>query len=76
METYGCQVFSFDPSMGFDDHRHSERVQFYNLGLSDVNRERNSKLEGKPGWKTRNLISIIKQLGHEKVRIKISDFIF
>ena len=31
--TYGCEVFSFDPSMNKPDHDHSQRVHFYNLGL-------------------------------------------
>ena len=62
MEAYGCQVFAFDPSMEIGDHQHSQRVTFFNLGLSDANREKDHR-----GWKVRNLLSIIKQLGHEKV---------
>jgi len=31
---YGCDVYTFDPSMGQQDHEHSKGVQFYNRGLS------------------------------------------
>ena len=34
MEKYGCQVFSFDPSMGIGPHDHSPGIHFYNWGLS------------------------------------------
>ena len=40
MAEYGCNVFSFDPTMDKEDHRHSPGVMFYNLGLSDVDQER------------------------------------
>lgn len=34
MADYGCQVFSFDPSMKVDDHNRTDRIHFYNVGLS------------------------------------------
>ena len=70
MEDYGCNVFAFDPTMGKEDHNHSARVMFYNLGLSDVNQERaenDSDKFGKDAWKTRTLATIIKELGHSEV---------
>ena len=33
MELCGCQVFSFDPSIGKKDYDRSEGIHFYNLGL-------------------------------------------
>lgn len=35
LEKYGCEVFSFDPSMNETNHNHSNWIYFYNLGLSD-----------------------------------------
>ena len=70
MADYGCTVFAFDPSMGREDHKHSERVMFYNLGLSDVNQERAENVSdqfNKTAWKTRTLATIVKELGHLKV---------
>ncbi|XP_006813539.2 putative methyltransferase-like protein 24 [Saccoglossus kowalevskii] len=34
---YGCNVYSFDPSIGLDDHKHADRIWFYNMGLYDDN---------------------------------------
>ena len=70
MADYGCTVFAFDPSTGKEDHNHSERVMFYNLGLSDVNQERTENVSDqldKSAWKTRTLATIVKELGHSKV---------
>ena len=71
MANHGCNVFAFDPTMGREDHNHSARVMFYNLGLSDVDQEGaenvSNKLD-KRTWKTRTLASIIKELGHSKVK--------
>ena len=71
MANYGCNVFAFDPTMGREDHNHSARVMFYNLGLSDVDQERAENVSNKLDqrtWKTRTLASIIKELGHSKVK--------
>ena len=70
MGDYGCDVFAFDPAMGKDDHNHTARVMFFNLGLSDVNQEANrnaSSILDKSGWKTRTLATIIQELGHSEV---------
>ncbi|XP_064082007.1 probable methyltransferase-like protein 24 [Macrobrachium nipponense] len=31
---FGCKVYSFDPTIGKEDHQHSPNVTFYNLGIS------------------------------------------
>lgn len=64
---YGCQVFSFDPSMQQKDHFHSPYVQFFRLGLAHVDSEGKPREFGKLAWKTRTLKSIINNLRHEKV---------
>ena len=71
MANHGCNVFAFDPTMGREDHNHSARVMFYNLGLSDVDQEGTENVSNKLDkrtWKTTTLASIIKELGHYKVK--------
>ncbi|OWF43806.1 uncharacterized protein LOC110459258 isoform X2 [Mizuhopecten yessoensis] len=54
---YGCEVHSFDPSIGMDDHKHSEKVWFHNLGLYNYD----GMLQT---WKVMTFDSITKMLGH------------
>lgn len=71
MAYYGCQVFSFDPTTGKEDHQHSERVQFFNTGLADHDQEGNGKAAVDPPpseWKTRTLASVMKDLNHREVK--------
>lgn len=37
MAQFGCQVYSFDPSMAVGRHDRSEKIHFYNIGLGDRN---------------------------------------
>ncbi|ESO83089.1 hypothetical protein LOTGIDRAFT_236861 [Lottia gigantea] len=79
MAKYGCEVYSFDPSMGLDDHQHSEGVYFKNLGLSYKDEDgfvpRFDEFVNKPQkWKVRTLKSIMKQLNHEKRVIDVLKF--
>ena len=72
MAEYGCNVFSFDPTMDKEDHRRSPGVMFYNLGLSDVDQERPRHPQpwhkfDKMKWKTRTFKTIMLELGHFKV---------
>jgi len=72
MAEYGCNVFSFDPTMDKEDYRHSPGVMFYNLGLSDVDQERPRHPRpwhkfDKMKWKTRTFKTIMLELGHFKV---------
>lgn len=61
MEKYGCRVFAFDPSMKMEDHNRSAMIQFYKMGISDVDID---EKEGRK-WKLRTLETIYKKLGHE-----------
>ena len=56
METYGCKVFSFDPTIGFKPHRHSKSITFFDIGLSgkDYTNENN--------WNLRTLSTVYKKL--------------
>ena len=58
MEKYGCEIFSFDPSMNISDHDRSERVHFYKIGLGDKD------YTSDKGWKIKSLSSIYKMLLH------------
>lgn len=57
MEEYGCQVFSFDPSINQTDHDHSEQIHFYNLGLGNKNDQVDMD-----GWTLKTLDSIYEML--------------
>ncbi|XP_033743853.1 uncharacterized protein LOC117329810 [Pecten maximus] len=57
---YGCEVHSFDPSIGMDDHKHSERVWFHNLGLQGYDGIYNK-------WKVNTFESITKMLSHSNL---------
>jgi hypothetical protein len=58
MANYGCEVFSFDPSMGVNNHDHSPgNVHFYNWGLGDQN-ENDQNLN----WTIRSLSTIYETL--------------
>lgn len=63
MSEYGCQVYSFDARMHNESYFRSQKIQFFDIGLSDVD------MDGKPGLKKRTLKTIIKDLGHEKASI-------
>ena len=56
MERYGCQVYSFDPSMKVGDHDHTPAVHFFQMGLS------NRDAIGDNGWRLRSLSSIYEML--------------
>ena len=62
MEKYGCQVFSFDPSIGKGIHDHSKRVRFYNWGLDD-----HDYVKSDNQWQLKNLASIYQWFQDQKV---------
>ena len=61
---YGCHVFSFDPSMGKVDHKHSENVWFKNIGISGENCQ-------KGNWTLRTVDYIREMLNHKDREIDI-----
>jgi hypothetical protein len=67
-KTYGCEVFSFDPSMNMDDHKHSKHISFYQVGLGDKNKD--VWVDGKK-WKIETLKTIQEKLGHTNKRIDV-----
>ncbi len=69
MELYGCEVFSFDPSMKMEHHDHSHGIHFYNWGLSDV-----EKYDANLNWTLRSLSSIYGTLS-ARHGLKIIDYL-
>jgi hypothetical protein len=65
MALYGCEVHSFDPSIGKEDHQHSKRVYFHNVGLWGDN------IVTSENWTLQSLSTIRKRLGHDKMIIDI-----
>ncbi|XP_063584744.1 uncharacterized protein LOC134762297 [Penaeus indicus] len=40
VEKLGCKVYAFDPTMGKEDHQRTPNIQFFKLGISDVEGEK------------------------------------
>jgi len=57
---YGCEVHSFDPSIGLEDHMHAPNISFHKLGLWGSDYTNSYK------WKVERLSTIKKRLGHEE----------
>lgn len=57
MSDFRCKVYSFDPSMGEEDHDESQYIHFYNLGLAGKNGRHPSN-----GWKMETASSIYQKL--------------
>ncbi|XP_071097453.1 uncharacterized protein [Haliotis cracherodii] len=71
MAKRGCTVYSFDPSMGMVDHKHSDGVIFMNMGLGAADDDSfhpnfDLYVSHSTKWKMRTLKSIMAMLGHEK----------
>ncbi|ELT93845.1 hypothetical protein CAPTEDRAFT_221622 [Capitella teleta] len=62
-EKMGCEVHSFDPSIGKEDHMHKPKVYFHNLGLWG------SRFVNAKKWSLDSFGGILKKLGHEEARI-------
>ncbi|KAG7176686.1 putative methyltransferase-like 4 [Homarus americanus] len=56
-----CIVYAFDPTMGVEDHRRSDKIYFYNLGVGPA--DLHTKLGGVNAT-VRTLGHIIDMLGH------------
>ena len=64
-QTYGCRVFSFDPTIGFKNHKHSDLVWFYGIGIDA------KTYINKRNWKLMPLDSIMQLLKHASLTIDI-----
>ncbi|KAK3092809.1 hypothetical protein FSP39_007458 [Pinctada imbricata] len=76
-KTFGCKVYSYDPSMDLPIHSHSPGVYFYNIGISSKDTSipgltvKGPKGQRKMAWKLRTLKSLLKENGHLNRRIDI-----
>ncbi|XP_077861885.1 putative methyltransferase-like protein 24 [Saccoglossus kowalevskii] len=68
MAEYGCNVYSFDPTIGLDDHKHSDNVWFYNMGLWDEDSD-NMTERSASGWKCKTVNSIRSMLKHNVIDV-------
>ena len=59
MELYGCEIFSFDPSMNVSNHNRTESIHFYQMALDDVDKDEWNKSKSIP---SRTLSTIYKML--------------
>ncbi|KAI9559235.1 hypothetical protein GHT06_016024 [Daphnia sinensis] len=59
MAQYGCQVYSFDPSMGVGDYDRSQHIHFYNVGLAGEDGMHPVKK-----WNMKTASSIYQMLGY------------
>lgn len=70
MASEGCEVFSFDPSMGVGDHQHAPHVTFKAIGLSSRDSDNYQPnvdvyVQNIARWRVRTLASVRKMLEHE-----------
>ncbi|XP_055901702.1 uncharacterized protein LOC106054906 [Biomphalaria glabrata] len=76
MSNLGCEVHSFDPSMGVETHKRANNSTFHNIGISHSNNDsfapRQDKFVKTPQvWKMRTLQTLMKELGHEEKVIDV-----
>ena len=63
--TYGCKVYSFDPSINLPNHQHSSKVWFYNIGIGGNN------FVNQQNWTIMTLDAIANMLHHSDKIIDI-----
>ena len=56
METYGCKVYAFDPSMKMASHSHSKGIKFLDIGLDD-----RDHIDPTNKWRLKSLSTIYHQ---------------
>jgi hypothetical protein len=66
MAKFGCQVHSFDPSMGVGDYNRSRHIHFHNLGLSGKN-----EVHPTTKWNMKTASSIYQMLGHQPTLVDV-----
>lgn len=64
VKTYGCNVYSFDPTMRKETHKHAPKVWFYNRGIGETYRKYGT-------GDIAPLNKIRKDLNHVKVPIAV-----
>lgn len=62
MEEYGCQVFSFDPSMNISHHNRTDNIHFFRMGLGAQSKEEKTNQTDDQLVETKTLAQIYNQL--------------
>ena len=70
MEKYGCDVYSFDPSMNRSDHDRSPKIHFFNYGLGgeDLIRQPN-------GWHLMTLSDLYRKMEERHGSGRVIDYL-
>ncbi|XP_046577914.1 probable methyltransferase-like protein 24 isoform X2 [Haliotis rubra] len=76
MGNLGCEVHSFDPSIGKQDFDRSKNVHFHNLGISGFDSDsfvarKDVYVHNRQIWKMRRVQSVKKMLGHANKTIDV-----
>ncbi|XP_042909288.1 probable methyltransferase-like protein 24 [Parasteatoda tepidariorum] len=67
---FGCEVYTFDPSLKMSSHKHKANIWFHPFGISDFNEDRFLRKE-LVTWKMRTLDDIMEFLGHQNRTLDI-----
>ncbi|GIX93156.1 methyltransf_21 domain-containing protein [Caerostris darwini] len=67
---FGCEVYTFDPSLKLGAHQHKTNIWFYPFGISHFNEDKFIHKEMKT-WRMRTLDAIIEFLGHQDKTIDV-----
>ncbi|GFY66401.1 methyltransf_21 domain-containing protein [Trichonephila inaurata madagascariensis] len=67
---FGCEVYTFDPSLKMGHHQHKHNIWFYAFGISNFNENKFLQKEMKT-WRMRTLDAIMEFLGHENRTIDV-----
>ena len=62
MELYGCEIFSFDPSMSVSNHNRTEAIHFYQMALEDVDKDEWNKSKSIPSRTLSSIYNMLKPL--------------
>ncbi|GFW42672.1 uncharacterized protein TNCV_257331 [Trichonephila clavipes] len=67
---FGCEVYTFDPSLKMGHHQHKPNIWFYAFGISHFNENKFLQKKMKT-WRMRTLDAIMEFLGHENRTIDV-----
>ena len=70
METYGCDVYAFDPSMNKSDHDRSPKIHFFRYGLGSEDLVRQPK-----GWHLMALSDLYRKMEKRHGRGRVIDYL-
>ncbi|XP_077984799.1 putative methyltransferase-like protein 24 [Glandiceps talaboti] len=69
MEKYGCDVYSFDPTINKPSYQRSANSWFYNYGLYNLNTNSYTGNGTHEPWKMRTFGRLMEELKHDRIDI-------